>query len=65
MTTQTLPVGIKPHLSAKRAELIWALSQQAYSDSEIASIFNITKQRINVIKSQMPHNWASPWIKVK
>lgn len=49
----------------KRAELIWALTQQEYSDVEIGSIFNISKQRVLVIRNQMPNGWKSPWIKIK
>jgi hypothetical protein len=64
MTTQSF-VGIKPRLLEKRAELIWALAQQLYSDSDIAAIFNISKQRVQVIRKQMPEKWASPWIKIK
>jgi DNA-directed RNA polymerase sigma subunit (sigma70/sigma32) len=64
MTTQTF-MGITPKLSEKRAELIWALSQQPYSDSEIGLIFGISKQRVQVIRNQMPDGWVSPWIKIK
>jgi hypothetical protein len=67
MTTTTLskPLGIKPHLSNKRAELIWALAQQDYSDADIGNMFNITKQRVLAIRKQMPSGWSSPWIKIK
>jgi len=58
-------MGIKPYLSEKRAELIWALAKQQYSEAEIGSIFNISKQRVNVINQQMPKGWSSPWIKIK
>ena len=65
MTTQTKPeLGIKNHIKSKRDELIWALAQQDYSDSEIASIFNITRQRVQVIRSSAPKGWSSPWIKI-
>ena len=58
-------LGIKPHLSTKRAELIWALAQQQYSDADIGNIFNITRQRVQVVRQQMPTEWESPWIKIK
>jgi hypothetical protein len=64
-TTDNTQVGIKPHLSNKRAELIWALSEQGYADSEVGNIFNITKQRVLAIRRQMPDGWKSPWIKSK
>ena len=64
-TVKTKPLGIKPHLSIKRAELIWALSEQEHTDADIGNIFNISKQRVLVIRKQMPSGWKSPWIKVK
>jgi len=64
-TTQNNLLGIKPHLSNKRAELIWALVQQDYSDAEIGNMFNISKQRVLVIRKQAPDGWKSPWIKIK
>jgi len=58
-------VCIKPRLAEKRAELIWSLAQQAYSDEDVGAIFNVSKQRIQTIRTQMPANWKSPWIKIK
>lgn len=58
-------VCIKPLLAEKRAELIWALANQAYSDEDIGAIFNVSKQRIQKIRTQMPVSWKSPWIKIK
>jgi hypothetical protein len=64
-TIETKLMGIKPYLSIKRAELIWALTQQDYSDADIGNMFNITKQRVLAIRKQMPSGWSSPWIKIK
>ena len=64
-TVKTKPLGIKPHLSIKRAELIWSLAQQNYNDAEVGNIFNISKQRVLAIRNQMPRGWKSPWIKIK
>jgi hypothetical protein len=64
-TMEIKTLGIKPYLAAKRAELIWALAQQNYSDADIGNIFNVSKQRVLVIRKQMPDGWVSPWIKVK
>jgi len=64
-TTNYKKLGIKPHLSIKRAELIWALAQQGYSDADIGNIFNITRQRVLAVRGEMPSGWVSPWIKIK
>jgi len=58
-------VSIKPYLSTKRAEIIWALRQQDYTLEDIGDIFNISRQRVHTICAQMPDGWKSPWIKIK
>ena len=58
-------VSMKPHLSTKRAEIIWALRQQDYTLGDIGNIFNISRQRVHIICEQMPTDWKSPWIKIK
>ena len=54
---------IKAHLSTKRAELVWALSQQDYNTEELGAIFGLTRQRIFDIIKTMPEGWKSPWMK--
>ena len=56
---------MKPYLSTKRAEIIWALRQQNYTLEDIGDIFNISRQRVHTICQQMPTDWKSPWIKIK
>jgi DNA-directed RNA polymerase sigma subunit (sigma70/sigma32) len=55
----------KPYLSTKRAEIVWALRQQKYTLEDIGDIFNISRQRVHIICTQMPEGWQSPWIKIK
>lgn len=67
MSTQTSykQAGMKPYLSTKRAELMWALRQQHYTFEDIGDIFNVSRQRVHIICEQMPDGWQSPWIKIK
>jgi DNA-directed RNA polymerase sigma subunit (sigma70/sigma32) len=58
-------VSMKPYLSTKRAEIIWALRQQDYTLEDIGDIFNISRQRVHTVCTQMPDGWKSPWIKIK
>jgi len=53
----------KKHLKEKRIELIWALSLQDYTDSEIASIFNVNRSTILRIVAKKPKNYKPKWIK--
>ncbi|UOF78905.1 prd paireD/DNA compleX-DNA compleX [Caudoviricetes sp.] len=56
---------IKPHLVAKRNELIYALAKQEYNNTELGSIFNLSRSRIHAIVQKMPKGWVSPWSKRK
>lgn len=56
---------MKRHLLMKRSELIWALSLQDYTISEIAEIFGISTSRADILIKSRPADWSSPWIKVK
>lgn len=56
---------MKKHLIQKRNELMWALWQQDYNTSDLAEIFNISRQRVHVIVGKMPKGWSTPWSKSK
>lgn len=63
-TEQTNRRWIKPHLLEKRAEFIWALAQQEYTNVEIGHIFNLSRQRVKLIVDELPEGWESPWMKI-
>jgi len=54
---------IKKHIKEKRDELIWALSQQDYSRSEIGSIFGLNGSTVSRIIDEKPKDWETKWIK--
>lgn len=54
---------MKEHIKEKRNELIWALSLQEYSQSEIGSIFNLNRSTILRIIEKKPKDWQPKWIK--
>lgn len=55
---------IKSHIQAKRREIIYALSVQDYTDSEIATIFNLNRSSILRIIAKRPKDYKSPWVKI-
>lgn len=55
---------IEEHLKDKRTELIWALSQQDYTDAQIARIFNCNRVTIMRIVAKKPKDYKAKWIKV-
>jgi predicted DNA-binding protein YlxM (UPF0122 family) len=54
----------KRHIREKKVELIYALSLQDYTDTEIASIFNVNRSTILRIIKKRPSTWRPKWIKV-
>lgn len=52
------------YLLDKRAELVWALSLQDYSQANIAYIFNVDPAVINRIIKRIPQGWQPKWKKV-
>lgn len=52
-------------LREKRAELIWALSLQDYSQSHIAAMFNIDRATVLRIIAKKPKSWKVKWVKVE
>jgi DNA-directed RNA polymerase specialized sigma24 family protein len=54
---------MKAHIQNKRSELIWALSLQDYSYSEIGEVFKLNSSTIMRIVNQKPKNWKPKWIK--
>lgn len=51
------------HIFEKRAELIWALSNQDYNGQEIADMFNISRSVVKRIIDKKPEGWKPKWIK--
>ncbi|MCR4286169.1 MAG: hypothetical protein NUW00_04715 [Candidatus Kaiserbacteria bacterium] len=56
---------LEGYLLEKRVEIIWAMSLQDYSLSQIASIFSLSKTAIFKIIKKRPSDWVSPWRKMK
>lgn len=54
---------MKQHIKEKRDELIWALSLQDYSHSEIGSIFGLNRSTVLRIIEAKPKDWTPKWIK--
>lgn len=48
----------------KRNELIWAISLQGYTYTEIGSIFNVDKSTVMRIINAMPAGWETKWKKI-
>ena len=53
----------RQRLTNKRNELIWALSEQEYSYSQMGVIFNVNKTTIMRAIQQKPSWWITPWVK--
>lgn len=54
---------LEPYLIEKRNEIMWALSTQGHSTTDIGRIFNISKSRTSVILRAMPKGYTSKWVK--
>jgi len=54
---------IEPHVQDKRDELVWALSAQGYSASQIGSIFNLHRSTVIRIVAAKPDGWKVKWVK--
>lgn len=54
----------KKHLLDKRQELVWALSHQGYSQTEMSIIFHIDRSMIHRIVEKMPDGWTPKWVKI-
>lgn len=54
---------MKQHIKEKRDELIWALSLQEYTLTEIGSIFGLNRSTILRIINKKPKDWQPKWIK--
>lgn len=55
---------VKPYLTYKRNELIWALSAQGYSNIDIGVIFNINRSTVLRVMLKKPNDWVTPWFKI-
>lgn len=54
---------MKFYLREKRKELIWAISDQDYTQTDIAELFRTNKMTINRIVNGKPEGWVTPWTK--
>jgi len=54
---------IEGYLLEKRNEILWSMSLQDYSLSQLAWVFGISKTAIYNIVKERPENWISPWTK--
>ena len=63
MTIRKKP--IEQHIYNKRDELVWSLSSQNYTFSQIAWIFGISKTLVFNILKRKPKDWSRPWMKIK
>ncbi len=54
---------MESHLKEKRAELIWALSLQDYTNAQIGRIFNINRSTVLAILRAKPKDWQPKWVK--
>lgn len=55
---------MEPYLQEKRAELMWALGQQGYTNAQLAKIFGFkSRSHVGEIMKKMPVGWKSPWRK--
>ena len=54
---------LEKYLIEKRAELIWALSLQEYTNAQIARIFRLPEENTIYIIKQRPKDWLPKWIK--
>lgn len=55
---------LEKYLVEKRAELIWALSLQEYTNAQIARIFRLDAENTIHIIKQKPKDWKPKWVKV-
>ena len=55
----------EPVLLAKRREIMWSLTSQNFNQAQIGRMFGLSRSRANVIMSQCPKDFISPWSKIK
>jgi hypothetical protein len=60
----TYNIGVKKHIQDKRDELIWALSLQEYTHSEIGTIFKLNRSTILRIIEAKPKDYQPKWKKI-
>ena len=56
---------IPQHVIEKRLELLYAISLQGYTMSEIAFIFGMPKSTAHKYISQRPVGWTAKWRKIE
>lgn len=56
---------IPQHVTDKRTELLYAISLQGYTMSEIAFIFGMPKSTAHKYISQRPSDWTPKWRKIE
>jgi len=56
--------NLENHLREKRNELIWALSAQDYTDSQIGRIFGLNRSTVARIIEKKPSDWRVKWVKI-
>lgn len=56
---------IEQYLAHKRNEIVWSLIKQGYTSTQVSRMFSMPRSTAHKIASQMPHNWESPWKKVR
>lgn len=54
---------MKVYIKDKRDEIIWALSRQGYTNSQVGEIFNVDRSTILRIVERCPKEWKTKWIK--
>lgn len=54
---------MKEYTKEKREELIWALSEQHYSNADLGEIFNIDRVTVFRIIKRKPEGYKSRWVK--
>jgi len=56
---------IEKHIQDKRNELIWALNNQDYTDSQVGRVFNLNRSTISRIIKIKPKDWKVKWVKIE
>lgn len=59
------PQEKKKYLIEKYHELVWALSQQDYSNADIGLVMNRHRSVIKRVVDQMPKDWTPKWVKAQ
>jgi hypothetical protein len=56
---------LEGHLREKRAELMWALSLQDYTQAQIGRLFGVDRSTAKRIIESRPRDWSPKWVKVQ